>query len=67
MSSNSVYVYLMTRVLCTRWDVAVEYVPEDDGVDPPLPESPQQEAAAADGEQQQAAAGGQQEPEEAGQ
>jgi hypothetical protein len=37
-------------VFVIRWDIAVEYVPEDDGVDPPMPESPkeQQEPAAAD-------------------
>jgi hypothetical protein len=28
----------------------MEYVPEDDGVDPPMPESPQQPAEAANGE-----------------
>lgn len=41
-----------------RWDIAVEYVPEDDGVDPPMPESPKEEeqpaaAAAAEAADQQ--------------
>lgn len=29
--------------LSCRWDVCVEFVPEDDGEDPPMPESPKDE------------------------
>jgi hypothetical protein len=35
--------FIYPALLCDppcRWDVCVEYVPEDDGVDPPMPESP---------------------------
>jgi hypothetical protein len=35
-----------------RWDVAVEYIPEDDGVDPPMPESPKEEEEQEEGGEQ---------------
>ncbi|WIA40768.1 hypothetical protein OEZ86_004448 [Tetradesmus obliquus] len=45
--------YVSAAAPGSRWDLAMEYVPEDDGVDPPMPESPEQpaeaEAAAANG------------------
>lgn len=41
------YFILMACVFAaSRWDLAMEYVPEDDGVDPPMPESPEQAADA---------------------
>ncbi|KAF8057154.1 Ogd [Scenedesmus sp. PABB004] len=33
--------YVSAAAPGSRWDVAMEYVPEDDGVDPPLPDSPE--------------------------
>jgi hypothetical protein len=39
--------------LCCRWDVAVEYIPEDDGVDPPMPESPRGDEQSEEQQQQQ--------------
>ncbi|KAF6252117.1 Oxoglutarate and iron-dependent oxygenase degradation C-term-domain-containing protein [Scenedesmus sp. NREL 46B-D3] len=41
--------YVSAAAPGSRWDIAMEYVPEDDGVDPPMPESPQQPAAAGKG------------------
>eukprot|EP00775_Hariotina_reticulata_P007349 gene7349-7560_t len=41
--------YISAAAPGSRWDVAMEYVPEDDGIDPPMPEQAEdlQEGAGA--------------------
>jgi hypothetical protein len=44
---------------CCRWDIAMEFVPEDDGIDPPMPEEQEREGQEqeASGEAAAAASG----------